>query len=80
MKHVGILVTYASGDDAIFEEQLGIIGAGSANFALQGDSGAVVVDSQMRAIGLLSTVAEGVDVTYANPIGAVLDALEVSLV
>lgn len=48
-------------------------------FSLGGDSGSLIVDSRKRAVALLFA-GNDVDATFANPIGAVLDALRVDLV
>lgn len=48
-------------------------------FSLGGDSGSLIVDTRRRAVGLLFA-GNDVDATFANPIGAVLDALKVDLV
>jgi len=81
IKSLSILVDYPNGAVALFEEQLGIIGTSqSGEFAEQGDSGALIVDEDSHAIGLLFSKAEGIDLAYANPIKAVLDELGVRLV
>jgi hypothetical protein len=46
---------------------------------LGGDSGSLVVDADNMAVGLLFA-GNDVDATYANPIGDVLDTLNVDLV
>jgi len=65
-------VDYGGGKTAIFREQIvsDILSQG-------GDSGSLVVDSRGRAVGLL--FAGGPTTTLINPIGAVLQALELSL-
>jgi hypothetical protein len=81
MKDLSHTVWYDDGQQALFEGQLAIIGAsGSGRFAGQGDSGAVVVDAANAAVGLLSSVSKGIDISFVNPIAAVLEQLEVILV
>lgn len=67
-----------------FDNQIEIEGAGKKAFSDSGDSGSMIVDNELRAIGLLfagGTVggSNGKGLTYANPIDTVLDALKVSL-
>ncbi|MFN7963841.1 MAG: trypsin-like peptidase domain-containing protein [Thermoanaerobaculia bacterium] len=47
-------------------------------FSLGGDSGSLIVDQDLRAVGLLFA-GNDFDKTYANPIGPVLSALQVTL-
>lgn len=55
--------------------------AGTARFAQVGDSGALLLTkSGNRAVGLIFACPDDASFAYANPIGAVLDALEVDLV
>jgi hypothetical protein len=65
-----------------FDDQIEVEGTGSGPFSQGGDSGSLIfaADSR-RPVGLLfAGGGEGeVDVTYANPIGVVLDALGVGL-
>lgn len=61
-----------------FDDQIEIARTGSKPFSLSGDSGSLVVDSATRAVGLLFA-GNDFDMTYANPIGPVLQALGVSL-
>lgn len=69
-----------------FEGQIEVSGDGSAPFSAGGDSGSVVYRPETReAVGLLFAGSErggpyGSGLTYCNPIGAVLDALQVRLV
>ncbi len=75
----GLLVRYDLGD-LIFDDQLEIEPvAWGRPFSLGGDSGSLIVDGKGQAVGLLFA-GNDVDVTYANPIGAVLDAVAVNLV
>ena len=67
-----------------FDNQIEIEGTGTKAFSDSGDSGSVIVDKDLRVIGLL--FAGGVDgatngkgYTYANPIHPVLDELKVDL-
>ena len=62
-----------------FDGQIEIEPAGSRQFSLGGDSGSLIVDEGMNAIGLLFA-GNGVDATYANPITNVLESLGVQLV
>lgn len=68
-----------------FDGQIEIEGADDAPFSQGGDSGSLIVDADRRAVGLLFAGndhggANGKGRTYANPLRAVLDALEVDLV
>jgi hypothetical protein len=66
-----------------FDDQMEIEGFGAGPFSQGGDSGSLIFSSDTRqAVGLLFAGGEegGADVTYANPIGAVLDALDARLV
>jgi S1-C subfamily serine protease len=49
-------------------------------FSESGDSGALIFDSQQRACGLLFAGSQATDLTFANPIGAVLRRLRIRLV
>jgi hypothetical protein len=68
-----------------FDNQVEIEGtAKDSPFSRGGDSGSLIVDADRRAIALLFAGGEvggsnGQGLTYANPIRAVLDALEVDL-
>ncbi len=67
-----------------FDNQIEIEGAGTKAFSDSGDSGSLIVDEDLRAIGLLfaggdSGGANDQGLTYANPIGSVLDKLDVDL-
>ncbi len=63
----------------VFDGQIEITPEGGKPFSQGGDSGAIIVDRWRRAVGLLFA-GNDVDVTYANPIGAVLARLSVELV
>jgi hypothetical protein len=67
-----------------FDNQIEIEGTGNKAFSDSGDSGSLIVDDQLRAIGLLFAGGDeggsnGKGLTYANPIKVVLDALQVNL-
>lgn len=67
-----------------FDNQIEIEGSGNKAFSDSGDSGSLIVDDSLRAIGLLFAGGDvggsnGKGLTYANPIGTVLDALKVDL-
>lgn len=66
-----------------FDDQIEIVGAGGA-FSIGGDSGSLVLDRHMFAVGLLFAGSatgglQGAGMTYANPIPAVLAALGAEL-
>jgi hypothetical protein len=78
-----VVITYGMGD-IIFDNQIEIEGTGSTTFSSGGDSGAVMVDGDLKGVGLLIAGSDqggsnGKGVTYANPLKAVLDALKVDL-
>jgi hypothetical protein len=80
VKNLSTVVAFSNGDEAIFTDQLGIIGANSRqHFATQGDSGSVIINDNGSAIGLLFAVAAATDFTFANPIEAVFRTLQVKL-
>ena len=67
-----------------FDNQIEIEGAGNDAFSDSGDSGSMIVDADLRAIGLLFAGGDeggsnGQGLTYANPMGTVLDKLKVDL-
>lgn len=70
--HVTIQVSYGGSLVAVFEEQI-MAGAMSAG----GDSGSLVLDQNMNAIGLLFAGSD--TTTIINPIGAVMDQLKVNI-
>ncbi len=79
----GVAVEYEIGV-VTFDDQIEIEGAGNRSFSDAGDSGSLIVDDAMRAVALLFAGgdhggANGKGLTYANPIGAVLEALKVRL-
>jgi hypothetical protein len=78
-----VMVAYDMGN-LRFDNQIEIEGAGSEPFSRGGDSGSLIVTDDLRAVGLLfagGTVGgtNGKGLTYAHPLHAVLDALEVDL-
>jgi len=62
--------TSFGGTPALFNEQMGIVGAGQATrFAQQGDSGApVLLAASNEIVGMVIGVASGMDLTFASPI------------
>jgi hypothetical protein len=67
-----------------FDGLIEIVGEGSNRFSAAGDSGSLVVDSTVKAIGLLLAGSaqggsNGLGVSYANPLSRVLSLLRVSL-
>ncbi len=67
-----------------FDSQIEIEGSGKDAFSDSGDSGSLIVDDQLRAVGLLFAGGDiggenGKGLTYANPIGTVLDKLKVDM-
>jgi hypothetical protein len=67
-----------------FDNQLEIEGAGDEPFSDGGDSGSLIVGRDKRGVALLFAGsdqggANGQGLTYANPLRAVLDALQVDL-
>lgn len=61
-----------------FDGQIEIGPGENVPFSMGGDSGSLIVDNERRAVGLLFA-GNDVDTTYANPIQAVLKALNVQL-
>jgi hypothetical protein len=67
-----------------FDGQVEIEGTESGSFSRGGDSGALIVDADCRAVAMLFAGSDqggsdGHGLTFANPIRAVLDALKVDL-
>ena len=67
-----------------FDNQIEIEGSGYRSFSDAGDSGSLIVDDQMQAAALLFAGGDhggsnGKGLTYANPIDAVFEALNVRL-
>ena len=71
--NVTVLVGYDSGN-ATFVNQIEVVGSRRrSSLGQPGDSGSLVVDSQLRPVGLL--FAGGGGLTFCNPIGPVLQQL-----
>ncbi|MGH7551796.1 MAG: hypothetical protein ACREMQ_02055 [Longimicrobiales bacterium] len=69
--------------DALFSDQIEIVGAGNRAFSDGGDSGSLIVSDDGFARALLfcgGPDENGNDLTYANPIDKVLEKLGVTLV
>jgi hypothetical protein len=79
IKNLSVIIKYDTGEEALFDKQLGIIGVESNKFAERGDSGSIVVDDKESAVGLLFSVTEGLDLSFVNPIEAVLDEFSIAL-
>jgi hypothetical protein len=67
-----------------FDDQIEIEGAGTDPFSDGGDSGSLIVDSDLRGVALLFAGGDqggtnGRGLTYANPLQDVLDHLAVDL-
>lgn len=81
----GLSVLYPTGV-ITFDGQVEVSGDGSGPFSAGGDSGSLVYDpATLEAVGLLFAGSErggtdGFGLTYCNPIGAVLDALDIDFV
>jgi hypothetical protein len=78
-----VVITYETGNLS-FDHQIEIEGDAGAPFSRGGDSGALVVDSQLRAAALLFAGgdqggSQGQGLTYASPIGPVYEALDLAL-
>lgn len=78
-----VVVSYDLGN-LRFDDQIEIEGSGKQPFSDGGDSGSLIVDADMRAVGLLfaggdSGGTNGLGLTYANPIHRVLEDLRCTL-
>jgi hypothetical protein len=78
-----VVVEYDMGNVS-FDAQIEIEGVGNAPFSQGGDSGSLIVSTSNKAVALLfaggdSGGSNGLGLTYGNPIGTVLSALDVSL-
>jgi hypothetical protein len=79
-----VVVRYGMGD-LRFDNQIEIEGAGQKSFSEGGDSGSLIVDADTRLAGGLLFAggdiggSNGKGLTYANPIEAVLNALQINL-
>ncbi|WP_038362318.1 hypothetical protein [Bosea sp. 117] len=79
----GLAIEYDVGT-VIFDDQIEIEGLGNGPFSSGGDSGSLILDDKRRAACLLFAGSErggtnGRGLTYANPIGRVLDTLAIDL-
>jgi len=63
---------YPGNQDALFEDQLGIVGV-IGDFSRSGDSGSLVVNNQREAVGLVFAEASDINMTFANPIDKVFN-------
>ena len=78
-----VVVNYDIGN-LRFDGQLEIEGTGRHAFSDGGDSGSLIVNSNMQAVALLFAGGDtggsnGLGLTYANPIAQVLKALNATL-
>ncbi|MEU9620771.1 hypothetical protein [Streptomyces sp. NPDC048155] len=75
------VVGFPDGSSALFQDQVGIQSSAGSNFAVQGDSGAVVWtwDSSISPIGLLFAGSGSSGIVFANKIDRVLSALDIFL-
>lgn len=78
-----VVVAYDHGN-LRFDNQIEIEGSGDRPFSQGGDSGSIIVDHSGRAVALLFAGGDqggsnGRGLTYANPIGAVFDALRIEI-
>lgn len=78
-----VVITYDLGD-VTFNNQIEIEGSGNEAFSAGGDSGSLIVDADLKGIGLLFAGGDhggsnNKGLTYANPLKDVLDALKVDL-
>lgn len=78
-----VVISYDLGN-LRFDGQVEIEGTGNRAFSDGGDSGSLIVDSDMRAVALLFAGGDvggsnGLGLTYANPIHAVLKHLRTTL-
>ena len=77
-----VVVAYGAFPSLRFDNQIEVGSTGTGPFSQGGDSGSLIFEAgSLRPVGLLFAggTAAGVDHTYANPIAAVLTALEVTL-
>jgi hypothetical protein len=78
-----VVVAFDTGN-VRFDDQIEIESTGTRPFSDGGDSGSLIVDDDMLAVALLFAGSEfggrrNLGLTYANPIGAVLSALDATL-
>jgi hypothetical protein len=79
IQKLSILMPYTSIQKALFEQQMGIIGTQTNDFASGGDSGAIVLNDHHQAVGLLFGMDGGIDLAYVNPINLVIGRFGVSI-
>jgi hypothetical protein len=72
-------VAFANGSFALFRDMLGIVGSGR-DFAALGDSGAVAVDDGNAVVGMVVSVASGINLTMATRIEPILNHFQVDVV
>ena len=53
--------------------------AQSIQFALEGDSGSLVVDESLAAVGLRFAVTEAVNISFASPIQPILKHFTITI-
>ena len=68
---------YPGYGDALFEDQLGIVGL-AGRFSDNGDSGSIVVNTAHEAVGLVFADAPDINMTFANPIRKVFNYFGIS--
>jgi hypothetical protein len=78
-----VVVNYDAGN-LRFDDQIEIEGSGTQSFSDGGDSGSLIVNARMEAVGLLFAGSEtggrnGAGLTFANPIHTVLTRLKATL-
>ncbi len=66
------LQSYPGVGDALFIDQLGIIG-NAGNFSNDGDSGSIVLNDNNEAVGLIFADSPDTGITFANPISEVFN-------
>jgi len=72
------VISYSGGQKALFRDLLGIVGTSTnSDFAMQGDSGAVVLNDNDKVVGQVISVTTGMDLTLAAPIEPILQQLKV---
>lgn len=76
--NVTIRVIYLTGPK-VFEDQIEIKSNKRSEFSDSGDSGSLVVNSALNPVGLLFAGSTNGEITFANPIDAVLQAFGVSI-
>jgi len=75
-----VAVDYAGVGVVVFDDQIEIKGFPGIPFSREGDSGSLVVNTNNRAIGLLFAgnpdLNDGTGLSFANPLGKVMTALD----